>query len=238
MLWRARRGMVRSIARMAVPAVWLMWSLTALGATMTVQAKSYIAAVNLLDFNQFDPDAKTCQQAIATVVNCGTLNENPVDGTKSSDNYRLWSEVSVDISCSGNTVSSWQFHPVQQGFGSEFVIFSTTGDLSKPLNASPAQSGANPQTEVDFSYRLRGRPNVAGVAVMDAVKHRTCSYIWHEVSGSLTCQQGQPKITARISGSGFPSHRLWVQGSKVGEVPQGPFKDLWRCDPNDPTSVK
>src|SRR5262249_13187051 len=144
----------------------------------------------------------------------------------------------IDVTCSGNRVATWRVGTVQQDFGSEFVIFSTTGNLTKPLSVSPSTAGSNPVERVNFSYRLRGQPNAAGVAVMEAVKHRTCSYIWHEVSGTLTCQQGQPRIVARIGGSAFPSHRLWVRGTKVAEVPQGPFRNLWRCDQSDPSMVK
>jgi len=206
--------------------------------TVLIQAKSYIASVNLLDPNQFDADARSCQQAMAAVVDCGTLNENPPDGTKSSKNYRLWSELAIDVTCSGNKVVAWQLKPVQEDFGSEFVIFSTTGDLSKPLSASPAVSGASSVDRVTFNYRLRGRPNAVGNAAMEAVKHRTCTYIWHEITGALTCQQGQPHVDANIKGSAFPSHRFWARGIRVAELPQGPFKNLWVCDAVDPSLVK
>jgi hypothetical protein len=207
-------------------------------AMLSVQAKSYIASVNLLDPSQFDPDAKSCQQAMAAVVDCATLNENPVDGTQGSKEYRLWSQLVVDVTCSGEKVASWQLHPVQQDFGSEIVIFATAGDLSKPLKVQPSQSGKSPTDKVSFSYRLRGRPNDAAVAVMNLVKPRTCSYIWHEVAGTLACRQNQPQIAATITGSKFPSHRLWVGNMKVKDVAQGPFKNLWRCDPTDPSSVQ
>src|SRR5262249_37902380 len=83
-----------------------LWSTFAEAETISIQAKSYIAPVNLLDPNQFDNDAQSCQAAMAAVVNCGTLlGENPPDGAKSSRNYRLWSEVLVDATCTGNKVA-------------------------------------------------------------------------------------------------------------------------------------
>jgi hypothetical protein len=216
----------------------LLWHSPGRAETLVVQAKSFIASVNLLDPAQFDADAHSCEAAMAAVVNCGTLNENPADGTKASKNYRLWSELTIEVTCAANRIATWQLKPVQDDFGSEFIIFSTAGDLSKPLSGSPSNSGTMPVDKVTFSYRLRGRPNVAGNAAMEAVKHRTCTYIWHEVAGTLACQQGQPQVAASLRGSQFPSHRLWVRGTKVAEVPQGPFKDLWICDPADPASVK
>jgi hypothetical protein len=230
--------MNKALHKLLIVTSMCSYSTFCLSETITIQAKSYIAAVNLLDSNQFDSDSKTCQEAMAALVDCGTLDENPSDGTKASKNYRLWSELDVNITCSGNKVASWQLKPIQNDFGSEFVIFATAGDLSKPLKAVPSLTGSAPIDKVSFDYRLRGRPNAAGVAVMNAVKTRTCSYIWHEVSGTLSCQQGQPKVSADIAGSGFPTHRLWINGAKVAEVSQGPFKNLWKCDPTDPTSVR
>src|SRR5262249_53297550 len=116
---------------------------------IAIQAKSYIASVNLLDPNQFDADAKSCEEAMAALVACGTLlKENPPDGNQSSKNYRLWSEVSIDVTCSGNKIATWQVKPVVQDFGSEFVFISTTGDLAKPLKVAPAAVGSSPIDKV------------------------------------------------------------------------------------------
>jgi hypothetical protein len=206
---------------------------------LSVQAKSFIAGVNLADASQFDSDAKSCEQAMAALVDCGmTLGENPADGLKSSGNFRLRSELSVNATCSANKIASWQFDPIKQDFGAEFVFLATSGDLIKPLKALPDLKGNVQVDKVTFSYRLRGRPNALGVDAMNKVKPRTCSYIWHEISGNFTCRDGKVVIAADITGSGFPSHRLWVQGKKVAEVPQGPFKNLWKCDSTDPISVK
>lgn len=211
---------------------------TASAETLSLQVKSYISSVNLLDPNQFDPDAKSCQAAMAALVNCGTLNEDPPDGKKASKDYRLWSEVTIDATCSGNKLSKWDMKPVQQDFGSEFVIFSTTGNLAKPLTATPALKGSTPTDKVDFGYRLRGQPNQAGIDVMNKVKPRTCSFIWHEVAGTLSCQSGKPVLTANLNGSKFPSHRLWSAGQPIKQNQQGPFKNLWKCSPTDPLMVQ
>jgi hypothetical protein len=85
---------------------------------------------------------------------------------------------------------------------------------------------------------VRGQPNVAAVAAMDLAKRRTCRYIWHRVSGSLSCRTGKPALEANIAGSAFPSHALWRDGKKVKNVPQGPFRDLWKCDSKEPLYVE
>lgn len=232
----------QSLGRIAVCAgaiaATISWSAISEAETIPIQAKSYIASVNLLDPDQFDSDAASCQAAMAALVNCGTLNENPADGTKTSGDFRLWSQVLVDARCDGDLVSNWQFKPVEKDFGSEFVIFATSGDLAKPLAVVPSSQGSEPMDSISFNWRLRGQPNSAGVAVMNAVKPRTCSYIWHQVAGTLSCRSGQPIVRANIIGSQFPSHRLWVQGQKVADVQQGPFKKLWQCSPDDPLSVQ
>jgi hypothetical protein len=174
--------------------------------TLSVQAKSFIATVNLADTSQFDADAKSCEQAMAALVDCGMkLGENPTDGSKPSGNYRLRSELSINVTCSGNKISSWQLDPVNQDFGTEFVIFSTSGDLIKPLKASPSLKGNVQADKVTFSYRLRGRPNAAGVDVMNRVKPRTCSYIWHGV------RTRRKSVDCRQTASGF-------EGSSVGRA--------------------
>ncbi|TCA58091.1 hypothetical protein E0H71_00375 [Rhizobium leguminosarum bv. viciae] len=200
-----------------------------------LSAKSFIATVDLLDPSQFDADAKSCQQAMAAVVDCATIGEDPSSASKEGGQYRIWSSVKFNVECDGDEVASWSAGPLETAFGSEFKIFSTSGDVSRPLAFAP-QTG--PAGEVTFSYRVRGRPNSAAIQAMALVKPRTCTYIWHEVNGTISCGAGKPAVTAKISGSQFPSRRLWVDGSVRAEQSQGPFKDLWVCDPSDPMSVK
>jgi hypothetical protein len=79
---------------------------------------------------------------------------------------------------------------------------------------------------------------VTGVTLMNLVKSRTCSSIWHEVSAILVCKAGKPAVNSTLIGSAFPSHSTWLQGQIVKSVLQGPFRNLWKCDPADPMSVQ
>jgi hypothetical protein len=207
--------------------------------TMHIQAKSYIARVDLTNLKQFDPGLRMCTEIfMSAVVTCGThLGENPADGTKASGNYRLWSNLTADIGCVDNKVAAWNFKPVETDFGKEFWVISTSGDL-EPLQVSPSASGKKANDRITFSYRMRGQPNEKANATMRAVKPRTCTFIWHEVSGSVVCQSNKATVEVNLRGSAFPSHRLWLQGGKVTEIAQGPFSKLWECDPKDPTSVQ
>jgi hypothetical protein len=208
--------------------------------TVHVQAKSYIARVDLSDLKQFDPGLRMCgsEMFMSFVVTCGTHGgENPADGAKASGNYRLWSNLAADIGCVDNKIAAWDFKPVETGFGKEFWVISTSGEVG-PLQVSPGASGKKANDRITFSYRMRGQPNEMANKTMRAVKPRTCTFIWHEVSGSVVCRDNKPVVEASLRGSAFPSHRLWVQGGKVKEIAEGPFIKLWECDPKDPTSVQ
>lgn len=205
---------------------------------ITVQAKSFIAKVDLTDPGQFDPASKCAEKFNAFAVNC-TLwgGEDPKDGGSDTAEYRLFSELDVQGNCSADKVSSWKIGGLSISFGKE-AFFQTSGDVSKPLQVRPSSSGTVATDSVDFAYRVRGQPIDKVNQSMAAARPRTCTYIWHEVHGALRCKGGKPFVAASISGSGFPSHRLWVGGELVKNVAQGPFKKLWDCDPLDPTSVK
>lgn len=210
----------------------------ALADQITVQAKSFIAKVDLTDPSQFDTASACGERFNAFAVNC-TLwgGEDPQDGGVDSGNFRLFSQLNVQATCSGNKVASWSIGGLATSFGKE-AFFQTSGNVSKPLQAVPSMSGAVPVNSVDFSYRVRGQPIDRVNQALAAARPRTCTYIWHEVRGSLKCAGGAPTVVASINGSGFPSHRLWIGGDLQKDLPQGSFKLLWQCDPLDPTSVK
>lgn len=206
---------------------------------VVLQAKSYIRKVDLFDPKQFDPGAKGCEAAMAAIVNCGTIGgEDPKQGTQASGEYRLFSEVKADIQCSGNKVAKWTISPAIIDAGKEFGFLSTTAELRPGLAASPGSSGAAAADKVTLHYRMRGQPNEAGNVLLNQVKPRTCTYIWHAIDATLTCKDGKPQATASMNASGFPSHRLWVNGKLVKDAPQGPFDNLWNCDVDEPSIIK
>ncbi|MHB8268866.1 hypothetical protein [Bradyrhizobium sp.] len=203
-----------------------------------VQVKSFIAAVDLTDQTQFD-SANSCSEKFnAFAVNC-TLwgGEDPADGEVDSGQFRLWSQVLVDAQCTGNKVTKWKISGLSTSFGKE-AFFQTSGNVSKPLSVSPSPGSSAAADRVEFGYRVRGQPLPPVNTALAAARARTCTFIWHEVSGSLSCVGGNPVVKATVKGSGFPSHRAWVDGNKTSDLPQGAFKKLWDCDPIDPTSVR
>jgi hypothetical protein len=217
----------------------LLISNSAAADLITIETKSFIAKVNINDPAQFDIENSCREKFNAFAVNC-TLwgGENPSNGEQGTRDFRLWSQVNINTVCISNKVSSYAFSKVNASFGKE-AFFQTSGDVVKPLstNASPtnASSGAD---RIDFSYRVRGQPIAQVNSALALAKPRTCTFIWHEVSGALTCKDGVAKVTLKLRGSAFPSHRAWVNARLVDNLNQGPFKKLWECDPSDPTSVR
>jgi hypothetical protein len=233
-------------ARGLISRFWLSGSLIAAIVTplpanaepIHVRVKSFIAAVNLTDPTQFD-SANSCSERFnAFAVNC-TLwgGENPADGELDSGQFRLWSQVLVEAQCNANKVTKWKIAGLTTSFGKE-AFFQTSGNVSKPLSVSPSPGSSAAVDRVEFGYRVRGQPLAAVNSALAAARPRTCTFIWHEVNGLLTCVGGNPVVKTTVKGSGFPSHRVWIDGTKTSDVPQGAFKKLWDCDSIDSTSVR
>ena len=123
-----------------------------------------------------------------------------------------------------------------------------TADTNLPVN--------NGQT-LQFKYGIQGRPHLAIDVILDIVsdfsgytawKRTGCSWIWHEVEGTFsvgTNAQGEleAQVTTTMKGSGFPTHRQWInksntpwspeavasQSDVVHEKAQGAVTNLWIC---------
>jgi hypothetical protein len=235
-LMNKRRGFVAAAALLST------FTFSGAGAraeSLALQVKSFISPVDWNDPKQWDDDAKACQQAAALAVWCGTgMWDQPVDGQRSSKNFRLWSQVDIDVSCAGSKIANWTIKALQQDFGTELAFLTTSGSAIRQLTATPALKGTSATDKVTLSYKLGGQPNALAIIAMNQFKSRTCSTIWHDVQATLTCSAGTPALVVSLKGSGFPSHTAWVGNKLVKTIPQGPFKNLWRCDPKDPSEVQ
>lgn len=230
--------MIRSL--MLGPAfVTLAWLAAPAYAERTVvETKSFIARIDTAIPGQFDPANAGCQSVMAKVINCTLNGEDPATGSAAAADFRLRSAVTIDATCNAGKVTAWTFSPVSTATGNEMVWLTTTGGLAAPLKVMPAAPGGAPTASVGFVYRMRGQPNVVGNIAMEKAKHRTCTYIWHQVDGHVTCKGNSAVVDYTVSSSAFPSVRSWKDGKLVQQIDQGPFKSLWECDPADPTSVR
>ncbi len=203
-----------------------------------IQTKSFIARVDITDSSQFADDASCKQGAMAALIDCAMLlGENPKNGDVASGDFRLYSQLSGQATCSGNQIANWSLSPVTIKSGNEFIFLATQADLSPALSVKPAATGSNAPL-VSFSYRMRGAPNDAGISLMNKVKHRTCSKIWHRVDGELRCVSGKLQVKYAVKSSAFPSVRSWNSGAVAVDRPQDPFKSLWDCDNSEADLVR
>jgi hypothetical protein len=158
------------------------------------------------------------------------FSENPPDGGKGSAQFRLWSQLVGDVTCQRNKVSAAVFKPVEAAFGNEGPLDSV-GDISRNLSTTVSYDTAT------FNYRVRGRPHNSSIAAFTSVRPRSCTYIWHDVSGVVSCSSGAPAVKVTLKASAFPTRKIWVNGKQLFEKAQGPFENLWMCDPADNMQV-
>jgi hypothetical protein len=213
---------------------------TAIENRFSIRAKSFIAKIDGTDSSQFDvADPGHVQKLVGFLVNTGVFGgEDPKDGLASSEKFRLHSTFPASVTCAGNKIVKWNLGGLQVEAGKEFGFIAAGADISKSLSVKPSAMGAVETDRITFSYAMRGQPNEAGNVLMRQVRSRTCTFIWHEVEGTLACRNGKVETNVSLKGSGFPSHRLWVDNALVKDLPQGPFKRLWKCDSLNPVMVE
>jgi len=207
---------------------------TASEVTKTITAKSFIQKIDISAPAQCTgPLAKL----LASFANCN-FSENPQTPSPTSKDYRLYSKVNATVSCEGDRVAKWSLTPVETKFGTEILILNATGAVKDQVKTNPPTSGMSSQAKVSYSYAMKGRPHDSAEPTFQAVKARSCHYIWHRVDGEISCKAGNPVVTANVSGSGFPSHRAWVGETRASQIDQGPFMKLWECSASDPTLIR
>jgi outer membrane protein OmpA-like peptidoglycan-associated protein len=174
------------------------------------------------------------------------FSENPLtDGifvAPPPDNkgYRLFSSSRIQVEHRGTQlVSASVVGSLLTDAGKECVP-----RVGACLQAPPLQVDIAPTfTRIDASrmrvtWGVRGRPPAATEPAFAAICVRTCVFIWHRVKATIDCSSGVPVFTSLVvEGSHFPSHRLWLDGAMVHNVPQGPLSGLWDAEPGDPTRV-
>jgi hypothetical protein len=212
---------------------------------VTIQVKSFIRPMASADDPPGGPPSEATKKALGfdglgqtrtdaylfLLATDKMFSENPSKGDRGSGDFRLWSEVIADVVCQGNKVTNATFKGPNFAFGKEGALESV-GEVARKLESKSADGVAN------FSYRIKGRPNNSSITAFTYVRPRNCTYIWHDVSGIISCSAGQPAAKVTLKASQFPSHKAWVADKVVIDMPQGPFENLWKCDPTDQTLVR
>ena len=165
------------------------------------------------------------------------FSEDPASSTQDSGMFRIWSQVSVSGACSQGKITQWQIATPSTAFGTDLGL-PATGALLKPLSASPGVSGTTSQAKVTFSYGVKGRPNGLTTPAFENIRPRTCTWIWHQVDAEATCNGDTLAVKGTLSGSAFPSHKLWQDGQMTSIISQGPFDSLWVCKTGDTQLIR
>ena len=107
-----------------------------------------------------------------------------------------------------------------------------------PLQTTPVTVTGIGDSVAKFSWTGKGRPHPTVEPSFQIVKPRTSVFIWHKIEGEIDVSTGFTITTASITGSQFPSYRLFVDNVIVSTDLQGDLANLWVPDPADPTKVK
>jgi peptidoglycan hydrolase-like protein with peptidoglycan-binding domain len=155
--------------------------------------------------------------------------------------YRMFSASTIRVVCMGG-------RPISADLGQPFF----RGHRGPPLADIDTDNGPEgpiptPQLTVfeksvtkagpafHFVWAVKGTPALVAEPAFQLVCPRASRFIWHRIEGDIDCN-GLKNLT--LSGSHFPTHRLFVDGVLQGTIPQGPFSGLWIPATPDPTMVK
>lgn len=145
--------------------------------------------------------------------------ENPMHDRKDKG-YRLFSACTFRVTCQNGRVTDVTPSALDTDTGKE-------GPLQAPsLTATPVTVTRTPDG-FDFTWFGRGRPNLGAEPAMQLVCPRTSVYIWHRINGSVRCPAEGTNVTIALTGSKFPTHRAYVNGTPVRTVPQNGVARLW-----------
>jgi RHS repeat-associated protein len=188
--------------------------------------------------------------------------EDPANDAKDGK-YRLYSRLKLEFECCDGKLKIDPSQPrVESDGGAEVSIpkrFTFRGDspFGLPLTGVPAFVPETPviwgtididnftyeplgESSMRFRYRAFGKPNPIAEPSFNLIKPRKSKYIWHDVEVVVSCEGERGFHRARFFDvSGFPSHRLWVNGGSIpeDEKMQGSLDLLWQGDPKNPEFV-
>jgi outer membrane protein OmpA-like peptidoglycan-associated protein len=178
-------------------------------------------------------------KALAAITDL-SYHENPTTDRQDGI-YRLFSELSLEIKSQSGTLLS-----VNSGSG----IITDVGkecDPGKNVCLVPPSASTVPPLAIrrtgpstaNFFWRIKSRPNRIAEQAFQVICERDAKFIWHFVSGSIDCSKTSPIIKIHgFQGSQFPSHRLFLNGTLIKNIPQGNFTNLWISDPADSSLVR
>jgi len=192
-----------------------------------LSAKSYIRPVS------------TCQNICGTIdiacmavapLFCASLDVMGVVSNSESygraGNHRLYSKVTFSLTCGEDgKVSEITAGARDSHVGVEGPLQPPDGEFDQVINRVENGVGI-------LGYRFSGRPHNAAEPTFQALKFRSCRWIWHFPLYQITsCTPGEGSVewsgTRQLGGSFFPTHRMWRDGVEKATVEQGDISALW-----------
>lgn len=158
-------------------------------------------------------------------------SENPVSTIKDKV-YRLFSRVRFKVVFENGKILA-AVPEMDTDVGKEGPI------QPPPMIVSPVTVSPRGGPIVKFSWIGKGKPDPLVEPTFQVIRPRSSVFIWHIVEGTIDVSSGAPVVTAKIRGSQFPSHRLFVDSRlQPGELRQGLLAQLWDADLTDRTKVR
>lgn len=201
-----------------------------------VTAKSYIAAIGKNVGNV--PGGNNAMLNIVAGATDQFFSENPLND-RMDHAYRLYSSVAMVVTCDGNALLNWAHTPYLDDTGTEpakpianwAALQAPKGvlreEVTNPLRNTKGNFTRVNKSTLRIDWAFYGRPHPFAEPALTAVSPRTGKWIWHRVDGFVECKNDVAVPRLNISGSAFPSHRLWINRALTQTVAQGPFSNLW-----------
>ena len=200
-----------------------------------IVGKSFIALIGAAIGTAPPGGSQPALNAFAAVTDV-SYNEVVTSDAKDKG-YRLYSERTFNMSCddAGNLTCNSRGNLNIDG-GLEPTKW---GPYIDPLVSIVSTSSSTSNNVFSFSWKIHGRPLPMFETPFTAVKLRTCWYIWHQIDGTIQCQNGQPVASVSISGSSFPTAYAIVNNAfpPASVFTQGAFNSLWNCSATTPIEI-
>ncbi|HKQ29982.1 MAG TPA: hypothetical protein VJS66_01745 [Burkholderiales bacterium] len=203
--------------------------------TLRLTVKSFIKVIDLSSMSA--ESRPRAEKAFAWFTN-QNFSEDPKTWSPNAKDYRLWSQATAVVTCRGDVIASWKTSHLAHRSGKELRVLDAETSVLEALKVDPAPQGNDEQNSLTLSYGIRGKPNDAALSSFHIVAPRTCHSIWHRTRATVTCRDGAAQMGTALTGSRFPSHRVWVNDEVKQGFDQGPFSKLWDCDPAAPDRVR
>lgn len=175
------------------------------------------------------------------------FSENPADDRiftappPAGKGYRLFSRGQLNAQSRGTELTTLALMgAIETDAGKECLPRTSVCLQAPPLVIDqPFVTRRIDPSRIAFRWGVKGRPPPGAEIGLEISCMRDSVFIWHQVDGVVDCSSGTAQVTGlTLTGSRFPSHRLWVDGTLERDIVQGPLSALWDGAPGDSTRVR